>query len=166
MTDILNRNDFFKQMERLQQVYSPLTDIALEEYYMALRFCDLDEIKEAFDYFCRDENYRGEFTPKPPQIIGVINEIRRNKPYQLPEDDVPAPVCRECNGTGFETWTGIDGRFKAKPCGSCEKGRRTAMGWAVHFKKKRKQELITDDKSDKKYNEALDQAFGEEKSWK
>jgi len=137
---MLNRIEFIQQLDRLQAVFSSLTEMAVEEYYNKFKFFDIKIIEEAINILISD--YDGEFTPKPPIILGVINEIRRQSSEMLPGEKPPIPICRECDGTGFETWTGIDGRFKAKPCTKCEKGKRIADGWRQYFSKTYKKELV------------------------
>lgn len=137
---MLNRADFFEQMERLQRNYNALSNDTLEDYYMKFKFFEIGIITQAIDYLL--EYYQGNFTPKISEILGAINEIRRQAPYSYLDEETPIPVCKECEGTGFETWYGVDGRFKAKPCTHCEKGRKIAEGWRAHFKKVYKRELI------------------------
>ena len=136
---MVNRIEFNEQLKRLTNVFSPLSPTAMEEYYNKFKLFDIGEIEEAIGILI-DRPY--EYTPKPYDIISVINEIRRNRPYMAADEEAPAPTCPECNGTLFETWYGADGYFKAKPCTHCDKGKMLNRGWQEYFSKIYKRELM------------------------
>ena len=121
---MINRIEFMNQLNRLQEVFSSISEDAVEEYYNKFKFFNIEIITESIDYLI--ERHEGDFIPKPAEILGVINEIRRQSSESYIGEDPAMPVCKECEGTGFETWIGIDGRFKAKPCTKCAKGNRIA----------------------------------------
>jgi len=115
----MNRNDFVKQLGRLTEVFSSLTPEAIEEYYNSFKFFELEEIEDAIGMLIID--HKGDFTPKPAEMLGMINEIRKKSSTSFPGEEPPAPVCGVCEGTGFKTWL-EQGRFKATPCIKCLKG--------------------------------------------
>ncbi len=118
---MINRNDFKEQMERLMEVFSPLTPGAIEEYYLKFRHFDLPEIEDAVGMLIID--HKGDFTPKPAELLGMINELRKQSPDSLPGEQPPAPLCEVCEGTGFKTWL-VEGKLKATPCIKCHTGQR------------------------------------------
>jgi hypothetical protein len=115
----MNRNDFIKQLDRLTEVFSPLTTEAVEEYYKGFKFFELSEIEDAVGMLIID--HKGDFTPKPAELLGMINEMRRQSSNSMPGEDPPAPICEVCKGTGFKTWL-VQGRLKATPCNKCARG--------------------------------------------
>jgi hypothetical protein len=137
---MINYKEFTEQMSRLGSLFYPLDDDAMLEYYNSLKFFESEELKEAIDIL--KEEHGDKSFPLIKHILGAINEIRRQASYSYPDEETPVPICKECEGTGFETWYGVDGRFKAKPCTHCEKGQRIAEGWRAHFKKVYNRELI------------------------
>lgn len=125
---MMNRNNFLFQMKRLTEVYSHLSELALEDYYNQFKYFELEIFTKAIsiligERFNRAEDSK-EFTPKPFEILGVINDIRKQSSESYPEEEPPAPICDACEGTGFKTWIGKDGRLKATPCVKCRKGKR------------------------------------------
>lgn len=156
---MIDYNFFSKQMARLAAVFHPIEKDAMSEYYSKFKLFEPGEFTEAIDVII--EHHDSKIFPVPREILDVINDIRRNKPYQLPEDSDPIPQCGECHGTGFEAWINpIDGRFKAKPCTRCDYGRRIADGWRAYFRKIYKRELITDKRDGDKYQKEMNQAYG------
>lgn len=116
----MNRNDFEKEMNRLEEVFSSLSEQAIEEYYNSFKYFDLTEFSDAVSVLITD--HKGEFTPKPMEILDIINQIRRKSSDSYPDEESPKFSCSECDGTGFKTWLD-QGRLKATPCLKCAKGR-------------------------------------------
>ena len=160
---MINRIEFVNQLDRLTQVFSSLNESAIEEYYNKFKFFEIEIIREAIDILISD--HLGDFTPKPAEFLGVINEIRRQSSETYPGERIPPPICEGCDGTGFKTWLGKHGRLKATPCIKCAKGKRIinapifpnpfSTGWREAYQKHK-------GRKKGKYEKEVNQAIGEQ----
>ena len=124
---------FKKGLDKLEDIWKPLTDEQRDLYFDRLNLLSEDLYNKSIDYVL--DTYKDKFFPKPADILEAATKVGLEGTGGLPE--ATGIKCSTCKDIGYILTERSGGQPSACPCG-CKRGEIIKEGWINSFKRGKK----------------------------